>query len=861
MKVTDILSNPKNELSLPINDIFDRKIELGPLIQFNLLQAVIEEFILRQKSMNDKINELESKISTIQNNPTDIDFLFQTTDEDILPKKEQINTNSNNFVNNINNNETTKTITTEKEKEQKKIENENIEKIDEKIENEENIENKENEENKENNENKEKNEINEKNEKNVEINQKIEEKIEKIPEKNERKRGKIESPIENITDATVNTTPNKNISTLNNITLKKIISRIEKLEIINRELAKKFLKSNTDLKNEINELQLNTLSTIKTQAKKLNDIIKESQNTLNDEQKEEQHQPENTNDNLNKLNERINDLDEKIKLNDGSIYKLKKEYISLKNLIESNSKISVENKNDLNLFTKEYTNLINNLKSNHDKEINDLKENIKTTLQENKKDLMKYCSNENSKLYDLIFDNLEKNPKFGIATDKLLSSLNNEKFIKYCDEIRQYVVKSIDDNEKYFNSLIQNLNIDLIKKDLLSIHKELNEKLMSKDLATLNNKYENVNKKLNDFYDKVDDFSGEINLCNDTCSKTVRMVEYLSGQIIKTYQQDTLSIPSYKQNKIETETKEQLIENYNNMFPNYMTKDLFREEKNRIICKITKLVEMENENYKFIQKIDDQLKYYITSNEIKNMEQAIFNLLDEFKLNISRKYVNKNDMQKNLRNLQTKFFENMEISKNFTNTEKMENCILAKKNIGNFVCASCESYIGDLKNNNLYLPWNKIPSRDEKIYRMGHGFSKMLQLVNDDLLKSAEKINNDLSIVKNNKNERNNKKLPKISSQIEFHRIQKDKNSILSNTELSNEKLNQSADNLDIKNEKEKNINFNDDSRNYMADKINLNRTKDYENLTNININDKDSKLNECEPKVIRIYKKNKFQK
>ena len=39
-----------------INDIFERKIEVGAVIQFNLLQRLIEEFIKRQKSLNDKVN-------------------------------------------------------------------------------------------------------------------------------------------------------------------------------------------------------------------------------------------------------------------------------------------------------------------------------------------------------------------------------------------------------------------------------------------------------------------------------------------------------------------------------------------------------------------------------------------------------------------------------------------------------------------------------------------------------------------------------------------------------------------------------------------------------------------------------------
>ena len=90
-----------------INSIFERKIELGAVIQFNLLQRIIEEFIKRQKSLNDKVNNLEIKINSISEaslNPNlkeEIDEFkeninFEPNKETILKEKED------NDLNNIN---------------------------------------------------------------------------------------------------------------------------------------------------------------------------------------------------------------------------------------------------------------------------------------------------------------------------------------------------------------------------------------------------------------------------------------------------------------------------------------------------------------------------------------------------------------------------------------------------------------------------------------------------------------------------------------------------------------------------------------------------------------------------------------
>ena len=56
--------------------------------------------------------------------------------------------------------------------------------------------------------------------------------------------------------------------------------------------------------------------------------------------------------------------------------------------------------------------------------------------------------------------------------------------------------------------------------------------------------------------------------------------------------------------------------------------------------------------------------------------------------------------------------------------------------INNYVCASCEANIrGELDKRTEFVPWNRYPQRDDKAYRIGHGFSRMLQMVNEDIIK------------------------------------------------------------------------------------------------------------------------------
>ena len=63
--------------------------------------------------------------------------------------------------------------------------------------------------------------------------------------------------------------------------------------------------------------------------------------------------------------------------------------------------------------------------------------------------------------------------------------------------------------------------------------------------------------------------------------------------------------------------------------------------------------------------------------------------------------------------------------------------LIAKKPLGGFSCASCKSYLGELKNRDTYFFWNKYPQREkDQNYRVGNGFSRMLNMLNVELKKN-----------------------------------------------------------------------------------------------------------------------------
>ena len=63
--------------------------------------------------------------------------------------------------------------------------------------------------------------------------------------------------------------------------------------------------------------------------------------------------------------------------------------------------------------------------------------------------------------------------------------------------------------------------------------------------------------------------------------------------------------------------------------------------------------------------------------------------------------------------------------------------LMAKQPLKCFNCASCEANLKSNLVNQDYIPWNKYP-QGERIYRMGQGFSHMLQMMTNEFVQTFE---------------------------------------------------------------------------------------------------------------------------
>ena len=785
-------------MKIDINDIFDKKIELAPLLEFNLLQKIIEEFINRQNETNNKINELEKKITYIKN----MSSISQTNN--YSPK-------DNNMLNNI--------IFESFE------ENDLNEKEDE---NEENKQNVENEENKQNEEKEEK-------EKNVQDN---------LDKDNINKE-------ENKTKTLLQSSKNESKKT--KFLFQQVLSKVNILENKHNELLEQFNSNNKEHKKEVQSLK-NKNKENTTKISELENMIKEMQNKK-EEELDEMKIINDDEDNIEidqdkvktwiknleqKLTKKIEFSDKRNKNNEGALNGLKNEINDLKNKLNNlesmlsspNEKEKEEDKNEqVDEEKKEGRNIFDDLAKKE--ELNKLKLEFQQKIDE-------------------VNDNISKNPLLNIDEKKLYESII-PKLGQMTQNLKENVQKSIENNEKYVKNQIKKIDIDSIKAEMASMKNELKNKLNKENLGSINLKIEDMENIEENLRTLIDDNRNDIRQCNDKYAKIFKVLETLRGQV--------LSLFDDEESRNKKDTDESKLD-----LALLVSRPDYDEDKEKMNKKIEKIYLQETDNYRIIQEIQRKIRNLVTETDLQNVEQYLLNILNENKIKMSKTYVEKMELQKSL-----KFLELRIKTLEETASKENENWLLAKKPINGFLCASCEAYIGDLKNNEEIATWNKLSNKkDRKNYRIGHGFSTMLKMLNTDLLKRLEKekekenINNH-SVINNNHAfkqddiKKINKNLPKINltNQININETQNmNMNMNNSHSEEINEHLNNSSNNLNSHTQ----INF---ERNFLNIKgqltdraINANKNA---NINNFNKDIIDNMTNEeIHPKVIKIAKKSK---
>ena len=444
----------------------------------------------------------------------------------------------------------------------------------------------------------------------------------------------------------------------------------------------------------------------------------------------------------NKVFKKFEFYDERYKYYDTDIFKIKEDNKNLNNNInvmktqqqkyeesiqskinELTTNIEDKNnelKNQIIELQNELNEINNKIKENNDAIDNTINSRIKQTA-ENIKTLIK---NEIEKNNTIILNKIPKeintNNTSTIAEKENMRNLTNklselQKKIKSLENI-------IKDHKEKFQSIEDDNFKQLTKIDIQSLKDKMN--LMEEEINNESLKFNTVQQS----YEKT----------RSDLANLVHKMEYLNSELAKLTLQ-----------RLSTTEKPEI----NIDFSKYLEKEEFINNKKEINNKFEK-VRLAIENLgRNIESILTSLGHTVNQKEFSTYQNTVKTNFDELRFNFSKKFADKIDTNKNLKLLETQVKTALDNNKK----DAADNWLLAKKPLNNFLCASCESVIkGELDKRSDFIAWNKYPSRDDKNYRMGHGFSKMLQLVNDDIMRSTNDNINSNIFTNTNTNNNNN---------------------------------------------------------------------------------------------------------
>ena len=513
-----------------------------------------------------------------------------------------------------------------------------------------------------------------------------------------------------------------------------------------------------------------------------------------------------------KLYAKIKLLEEKISKIDSSSFKMEKEAQNIKNNHNLNKRQIDQIKNQIEEINTKEENINKIIEQNND-DINDKLDTKITYLEQYIKDTL---DNFNKKIKEK-FDNVSENITLKkTSTKKLITNLEMENMnIENNNAIKGLKEAMIEINKKIKAILTQN-DFEQIKSDISALKSGMSNYVLIPEFREIKDLSEENKKNLSKMREEFEDFQNS-QTENSEIINIKRKLESVSNKVHDIVE-NVLNKKGDKNNyKTNLDDKYKFIEF-----------KIFEEFKAHIAKEFNNINDNFINSRKLLDELIDSVRNRTSFKDLKALEDVVMSKMEDLKIAFSKKFADKNEVNRVMKYLDQQIKNIIQIY--IKKIEKGENWLLSKKPLSNNLCASCESYIGDLKDvsnsNTIYIPWNKYPVKDanDKLYRMGNGYSKMLQMIQVD--ENEKKMNN-----------QNNMTRTEFFSGLDMSEISGKKMNTLSGV---NKKTQKSLPKLKRKKMKKK-VNNTDSDNN------------------NINVNDDSDEVDE-EPKITKIFRLNKEQ-
>ena len=422
----------------------------------------------------------------------------------------------------------------------------------------------------------------------------------------------------------------------------------------------------------------------------------------------------------NKIFKKFDLYDEKNKKNETDLFKALEDLKTMKGLVDNfkvQNQRTTEKVNEIETNLNDYMNKTDNKIEEINNSLEHLQGNLKggVDTSEINKELDEKIKKLEDELKNMINNSIDSVKQ---SQSNSIDQMTKKKFEELEQNLKD-LRKNINEVEKKLISNINNVNNSL-KDNISNLEKEIKKKLNPNDLNSINDKLYSLEENEKDLNSRMDALYESSDKTKLELVNFNKKLEYLLGEF------DTLK------NNLEKNKAIKSNESDNN---NFVDQTLFNNLKKEITLKLDKFRLITEEFDRNINEINSSLAHFPTNKDFVQLQNTMMSMLDEFKISCIKKYMDKNEIHKNLKILENQI---KLLGESYKKVDTADNWLLAKKPLNNYQCASCEAMLKDLEKKDNYIAWNKYPNREDKTYRMGHGFSRMLQMVNEEIIKNIE---------------------------------------------------------------------------------------------------------------------------
>ena len=339
-------------------------------------------------------------------------------------------------------------------------------------------------------------------------------------------------------------------------------------------------------------------------------------------------------------------------------------------------------------------------------------------------------SNNNENIINQISNNSEKNisPKnkrYSLVNEKTTFAFKDKssEINKELEKKVKEIIKKMNEIDKICKTFSTLDNFYETKNEINKIKNDLNKYATNVDFKAVYSKSEENEKEIKFIKSQYEELENRTDI-KEEFKSLKKKVETFHNRI------ENLEINEVNiKKKIDNEINDK--SNINQNIKNLLEIKVFENFKNQLTKEFTNI----NVNFihtrKLLDEIIEAMKDKSSYQDLKIFEKAIESKLEEMLMNINKKFAEKSDTIKSFKYVELQIKTINEIIQRHKG-DNNDSWLIAKKPLNSNLCASCESYLGELKDNNPYVPWNKYPLRDsnDKLYRLGNGYSKILQMVN-----------------------------------------------------------------------------------------------------------------------------------